>query len=231
MRRLITFGRKTMQQRHLISEAKFLFRRKEKELYALKQEMYYIEQFILTNEYIISMREKNLTKNTLKKLKHGQKNKKNLLKAVMGGIVLIFLSLPLFAYAADKYIIQIIGKGALAIEHDGVIHAYGRGVPNKDAAVDNLSTGPETDLQDDSQPDTNLQTAEKCAAEGDYFTAAMYYRYAGDTEKMVEMARKDIQKEYDRGYWSGALETAKQLLIDRDEIKAVLDKYLDHRDD
>ena len=85
MRRLITFGRKTMQQRHLISEAKFLFRRKEKELYALKQEMYYIEQFILTNEYIISMREKNLTKNTLKKLKHGQKNKKNLLKAVMGG--------------------------------------------------------------------------------------------------------------------------------------------------
>ena len=84
MRRLITFGRKTMQQRHLISEAKFLFRRKEKELYALKQEMYYIEQFILTNEYIISMREKNLTKNTLKKLKHGQKHKKDLLKAVMG---------------------------------------------------------------------------------------------------------------------------------------------------
>ena len=152
----------------------------------------------------------------------------NMLKAVMGGIVLIFLSLPLFAYAADKYIIQIIGKGALTIEHDGVIHAYGRGTPDnskEQESYDSARSG------DDSQPDTNLQTAEKYAAQGDYFTAAMYYRYAGDTEKMVEMARKDIQKEYDRGYWSWAVETAKRFLIDRDEIKAVLDKYLDHRDD
>ena len=72
-----------MAQRHEINEAKSLLQAKEDELIALKQEMYFIEQFILQEERISADRQNNLTKNTMQKLKHGQRNKKDVLKAIM----------------------------------------------------------------------------------------------------------------------------------------------------
>ena len=75
-----------MAQRHEINEAKALLEAKEDELVALKQLMHFIEQFILQEERISADREKNLTKKTMKKLKHGQRNKKDKLKAALGGI-------------------------------------------------------------------------------------------------------------------------------------------------
>ena len=75
-----------MAQRHEINEAKALLEAKEAELVALKQEMYFIDQFISQEERISADREKNLSKETMKKLKHGQRNKKDKLKAAMGGV-------------------------------------------------------------------------------------------------------------------------------------------------
>ena len=65
-----------INQRSLISDAKTLFKEK-------LEELYYLEQFILRSEYVTTTREKNLKKKRIAKLKHGQKNKKNLLKAIM----------------------------------------------------------------------------------------------------------------------------------------------------
>ena len=71
------------KQRQLISEAKLRIRGIGKEIADLKKERYCLELLILRDEYINSKRKKNLTKKTLKKLKHGQRNKKDMLKAIM----------------------------------------------------------------------------------------------------------------------------------------------------
>ena len=65
-----------INQRGLISDAKALFKEKTEELYRL-------EQFILRGEYVAATKEKNLKKKRIAKLKHGQRNKKDLLKAIM----------------------------------------------------------------------------------------------------------------------------------------------------
>jgi len=49
----------------------------------LKREQYCLEQFIMNDEYITAARKNNLTKKWITKLKHGQKHKKNVLKAFM----------------------------------------------------------------------------------------------------------------------------------------------------
>lgn len=71
-------------QRQLLSETKLRLRGIAKEIADLEKEAYCIELFIARCEYISDVRKKNLTKNTMKKLKHGQRNKKDMLKAVMG---------------------------------------------------------------------------------------------------------------------------------------------------
>ena len=72
------------RQRQLISEAKLRIRVIGKEITDLKQEMYSLEQFVLRCEYVTEIKKQNLNKGWKEKLKHGQKNKKNMLKAVLG---------------------------------------------------------------------------------------------------------------------------------------------------
>ena len=71
------------KQRQLISEAKLRIRGIGKQIADLKREQYCIEQFIMQDEYISATRKNNLTKKWTTKLKHGQKHKKNVLKALM----------------------------------------------------------------------------------------------------------------------------------------------------
>ena len=60
------------------------------EIAKLKEEMYYLEQFILKNEYVASVRESNFMENWAKKRhlgnKRGGKRTGVLLKAAMGGV-------------------------------------------------------------------------------------------------------------------------------------------------
>ena len=71
------------KQRQLVSEAKLRIRGIHKQITDLKRERYCLEQFIMNDEYITAARKNNLTKKWTTKLKHGQKHKKNVLKAVM----------------------------------------------------------------------------------------------------------------------------------------------------
>jgi len=72
-----------MRQRQLISEAKLRIRGIGKEISDLKRERYYLEKFILNQEYISAVKASNLTTKTLVKLKRGQRNKKNMLKVAL----------------------------------------------------------------------------------------------------------------------------------------------------
>lgn len=74
------------KQRRLVSEAKFLLRRKEKELADLKTEMYYLEQFILNDKYIATEMKKAFSDNCVKKWEHSKKRKKSKLKAAIDGV-------------------------------------------------------------------------------------------------------------------------------------------------
>ena len=71
------------KQRQLISEAKLRIRGIGKLMADLKREQYCLEQFIMNDEYITATRKNNLTKKWITKLEHGQKHKKNVLKALM----------------------------------------------------------------------------------------------------------------------------------------------------
>jgi hypothetical protein len=71
------------KQRQLVSEAKLRIRGIGKQIADLKREKYCIEQFIMQDEYITTTRKNNLNKGLATKLKHGQRHKKNMLKALM----------------------------------------------------------------------------------------------------------------------------------------------------
>ena len=71
------------KQRILISECKLKIRGIGKEIADLKRDKYCLEQFIAQDAYIIAARANNLTNKWKDKLKHGQKHKKNMLKALM----------------------------------------------------------------------------------------------------------------------------------------------------
>ena len=71
------------KQRQLVSEAKLRIRSIHKQIADLKREKNILEQFIMNDEYITEVRKNNLTKKRTTKLEHGQKHKKNVLKAVM----------------------------------------------------------------------------------------------------------------------------------------------------
>ena len=71
------------KQRQLISECKLKIRGIGKQIADLKREQYCLEQFIMQDEYISATRKNNLNKELAKKLKHGQKHKKNVLKGLM----------------------------------------------------------------------------------------------------------------------------------------------------
>lgn len=74
------------KQKQLLSETKLRLRGVRKEIADLEKERYCLELFIARCEYISDVRKQNLTKNTLKKLKRGQRSNKTMLKAAMGGI-------------------------------------------------------------------------------------------------------------------------------------------------
>jgi len=74
------------KQRQLISEAKMRIRGIGKLMADLKREQHCLEQFITNDEYISATRKNNLANKWMKKLKHGQQHKTNMLKAAMGGV-------------------------------------------------------------------------------------------------------------------------------------------------
>ena len=73
-------------QRQLISEAKERVREIREEITNLTYEMRCVMDIIEREELFIKTFESNLTKSWKKKLKHGQRNKEDKLKAALGGI-------------------------------------------------------------------------------------------------------------------------------------------------
>ena len=74
------------KQRQLISESKLRVRGIAKEMADLKRERFTLEQFIMQAEHIARVWKQNNNKKIKAKLKHGQENKKDMLKAALGGI-------------------------------------------------------------------------------------------------------------------------------------------------
>ena len=58
----------------------------EQQIVDLERERYFFEQIIVQEKYIAVARKSDLTKKWMKKLKHGQQHKTNMLKAAMGGV-------------------------------------------------------------------------------------------------------------------------------------------------
>ena len=77
---------KPNKQRKLINEAKLRVRGIGKEIADLRREKYTLEQFIRQAEYIAGVRKQQRTDKWKAKLQYGQKNKKDMLKAVIGGV-------------------------------------------------------------------------------------------------------------------------------------------------
>ena len=77
---------KPNHQRKLINEAKLRVRGAGKEIADLRRERDTLERFIRQAEYIAAVRKQNRTEKWLGKRKHGQRNKKDMLKAVLGGV-------------------------------------------------------------------------------------------------------------------------------------------------
>ena len=74
-----------LSQKSLISKAKLRIRGIEKEIADLKREKLYLDWLIENDKYLTGVKKEKVTNKWQAKLKHGQKNKKNMLKAVMGG--------------------------------------------------------------------------------------------------------------------------------------------------
>ena len=77
---------KPNHQRKLINEAKLRVRGIGKEIADLNNERYTLERFIRQAEYIAEVRKQQRTNKWQAKLKYGQQKKKDMLKAVIGGV-------------------------------------------------------------------------------------------------------------------------------------------------
>jgi len=74
-------------QRTLIGEAKKRLRWEiPQEIAKLREEMYWLEQFIMKTEYVASVRKSSFTESWVKKRELGNKRKKSMLKVAMGGV-------------------------------------------------------------------------------------------------------------------------------------------------
>ena len=71
------------KQRYLVTQARAMLKRKKRKLAKLKADVFCLEKFIYNSELNTAARKQNLSKGWQEKLKHGQKHKKNVLKAVM----------------------------------------------------------------------------------------------------------------------------------------------------
>lgn len=129
---------------------------------------------------------------------------------------------------ANDYTITYYGQGVFSIEHDGVIHIQGKGEPEKTGEDRDGGWGG-TSNDSESEQTSDLAKAEANELKQQFYTAAYHYRKAGETEKMKEMAYKDIDQELakDPPDYHGAYETVKEFLKDVDLATEYYKKYLE----
>jgi len=73
------------KQRILVIEARALLKEKLKDLARLKKEAYYLEQFVMTADYITKTKKEKLTEKWKDKKQQNVKQKRNMLKVLAGG--------------------------------------------------------------------------------------------------------------------------------------------------
>ena len=88
----------------------------------------------------------------------------------------------------------------------------------------------EVPAEEPTEQERQIASAKHAEESGQWYIACFYYREAGNMEKMAEMAREDIQDEYEKGDFRNALITATKYLVDEDEIRAVFEKFLENRE-
>ena len=131
---------------------------------------------------------------------------------------------------ANDYTITDYGQGVFSIEHDGVIHIQGKGEPKKEG-----DESPSYNYRDNKSETWDVGTyailAEDKESEGDFYMAAIYYGEAGDTEKMRELAYKDIDEELAETPpdYQGALMTVNDILKDKELALEYYEKHLDQK--
>ena len=145
------------------------------------------------------------------------------------GILFFILTIGNPYAQAEEYIIASYGGQVITIEHDGIIHAFGRGIPDTLKEEDGNNEDKEQYILL-SQSDNNLdyykekaelreEAALRTNKHDDYYMAAFYYNKAGNEEKAKEMAEKEIELLVAQGtcgsYHSAAI-TARDILGDKE---------------
>ena len=140
----------------------------------------------------------------------------------------LFILPVTYVNASENYTITDYGQGVFSVEHDGVIHIQGKGETGK--AIDEVSQGYNQYSSINENVDWVIEAQAK-EAKGDFYLAAVCYRRAGDTEKMRELAYKDIDRELAKTppYYEGILMTVNDILKDKELALEYYEKYLDQK--
>ena len=142
------------------------------------------------------------------------------------------LALPVTNVSANDYIVTYYGQGVFSIEHDGVIHIQGKGAATK------MGTGTDggwgrtsNDNDQETEYEQNLKEAQQFESKGKWYYAMRYYQEAGETEKMIEMAYKDIEEHLAETppYYEGATDIARKYLKDKELALEYYEKQLDQQ--
>jgi len=111
-------------------------------------------------------------------------------------LLIMLLSTSAFCYAGENdYIISIYGGGeVIAVEHNGIIHAFGIGSTERESNepfYENSSSDSDIDWFRNKAEEFKSE-AENNNESSDYFYTAYYFKKAGDIEQAFAMANKEI---------------------------------------
>jgi len=125
--------------------------------------------------------------------------------------------------------ITVLGKNdVLVIEQEDVTIALGLKHPPKVKDEDedeDRGYGEGKSYWRPPEGDTDEERAQFNEARQNYYMAALYYRDAGNEEKMLEMAELDVEQDISKGDFYSASETAGQMLNDPERAAVLMKKY------
>ena len=157
-------------------------------------------------------------------------------------LLIMLLSTSAFCYAGENdYIISIYGGGeVIAVEHNGIIHAFGIGSTERESNGTSYETSSSDEYTSDSDSDINWfrNKAEEFKSEAEnnnesshYYYAALYFKKAGDMEQATEMANKEIELllNEDPVDYEGIAQTYEKILENQELSNEYMKKHYENK--
>jgi len=160
------------------------------------------------------------------------------MKSIIGWIIVIIIGAAFIFFIkygrcyADDYIVTDYGQGVFSVEHDGVMHIQGRGEAGNNLKPEYTDKrNNDTESESESSLSWFLAEAKQLENKGAWAGAASYYKKANETEKMEEMAYKDIDMELAKipPNYKMAMWTAELILENEELAMKYYDKSLDQQ--